>query len=106
MLTRKKIEEHTIRSRITGEDYVKYRSSYLSYHYKFLNGEIQFGINEKLEKSDSEISSNTAKFEPVVKNARYVRCCIKKDLGFVILAALLPTEENIHLYSTLRHRAG
>lgn len=92
LLIRKKIEERTIRSRITGEDHVKYRSSYPSYHYIFLNGEIQLGINEKLEKSDSEISSNTAKFEPVYKNARYVKHCIKKDLGFIILAALLLTE--------------
>lgn len=39
----------------------------------FMDGEIQLGINEKLEKSDSEISSNIAKFEPVFKNARYVQ---------------------------------
>lgn len=38
----------------------------------FVKGEIQSGINEKLEKSDSAISSNTARFEPVSKNARYV----------------------------------
>lgn len=58
----------------------------------FIKGEIQPGINEKLEKSDSAISSNIAKFEPVSKNARYVQYCIKKDVAFIILAALLPTE--------------
>ena len=58
----------------------------------FMKGEIQPGINEKLEKLDNEISSNISKFEPVSKNARYIQYCIKKHLVFIMLAALLPTE--------------
>lgn len=60
-----------MRGTVTGDDHVKYSSSYPSY--MFMNGEIQLGINEKLEKFNSEISSNIAKFEPASKNARYVQ---------------------------------
>jgi len=62
----------------------------------FIRGEILPGINEKLEKADSAISSNIAKYEAVSKNAGYIQYYVKKDLGFIILAALLPTELNIH----------
>lgn len=56
----------------------------------FIKGEIQPGMIEKLENSDSEISSNIITFEPVSKSARCVQYCIRKDLGVVELAAVLP----------------